>query len=150
MKKKTHKAIGEYVRYCADAMGLRDWTLRVDVASDEDLRKIDDHDGDDQVWGATCDPVRGRKYATISFGPLVIQNLLEGDRESFRITVAHELTHCHFAMLWEQLRHDLWEGRVLAQDTYDQFIKSAERNMEYGVDGVAEAIAPRLPLIELP
>jgi hypothetical protein len=149
LKKKQRKAIEHYVRYCADEMGLRDWTLKVDLrVSDADLRETDDHDGSSEVWGASCDPVRGRKYATIAFGLEVIDGLLIDDRRvDFRQTVAHELTHCHFAQLWELLRIDLLEAGI-SQHVYDVLIKGIERNMEYGVDGVADAIAPRLPLID--
>lgn len=150
MKKKVRKKIDRYVRYCANEMGLRDWTLQVDLSTADDIREVDNHDGDDQVWGAACDPVRGRKFAAIILGPRVIESLLEGNRDEFRQTIAHELTHCHFAPLWEMMRHDLWEGRLMTQDTYDVFIKSAERNLEYGVDAMAEVVAQRLPLIELP
>lgn len=150
LKKKQRKAIEHYVRYCANEMGLRDWTLAVNLlVSEADLRNTDDHDGSNEVWGASCEPVRGRKYATISFGLEVIDALIVDDRRvDFRQTVAHELTHCHFAMLWEQLRLDLLESGLLGQNVYDVFIKSVERNMEYGVDGVADAIAQRLPLID--
>ena len=150
LKKKQKKEIDRYIRFCANEMGLRDWALRVEIAHSDRLREIDSHDGDDQVWGATCDPVRGRKYATIALGPQVIDALLDGDREDFRQTIAHELTHCHFTALWEQLRADLYESRAMSQTAYDLFIASAERNLEYGVDAIADAIAPRLPLIELP
>lgn len=148
MKRKQKRAIDEYVRWCADAVGLRDWTLAVDITDDADLRATDDHDGTGQVWGAACAPIRGRKYATIKFGYEAIAGLEAGDRETFRQTLAHELTHCHFAPLWDQLRLDLLEH--LGQATYNVFIASAERNLEYGVDAVGEAIAPALPLIEFP
>lgn len=142
---RQHHDIGAYVRYCADQIGLRDWTLRVDITDDADLRATDDHDGSGEVWGAACEPVRGRKYATIKLGAEVVGVLEDGDRESFRQTIAHELTHCHLAPLWEQLRLDTI--RHFGQSTYDVFIASAERNMEYAVDAIGDAIAPRLPLI---
>lgn len=148
MKKKHQKAIEKYIRFCANEIGLRDWTfVAVFNETAEDLRETDDHDGD--VWGAACDPVRGRKVATIYLGKHVITGLIEdGDREDFRQTIAHELVHCHFAALWEVMRIDVREQ--LSQSTYDMFIANAERNLEYGVDAVADAVAPRLPLIELP
>jgi hypothetical protein len=148
LKKKQKKAIDCYVRACANEIGLRDWTLTVDITDQEDLRATDDHDGDDQVWGAACDPVKGRKYATIKFGTPNIERLLEGDLEDFRQTVAHELTHCHFAPLWDQMRLDLHKAGLLSQPVYDIFIASAERNLEYGIDAMADAIAPRLPLLD--
>lgn len=143
------KEIERYLRYCANEMGLRDWTFVVEIVERNALRDTDDFDGDDQVWGAACDPVRGRKYATIKFGVPQIEQLLEGSVEDFRQTVAHELIHCHFAALWDQLRLDLHSASLLSQPVYDVYIASVERNLEYGIDAMADVIAPHLPLIDL-
>lgn len=151
LKKKQRKEIDRYVRHCADEMGLRDWTFRVDLnVSESDLRAVDDHDGGSDVWGASCDPIRGRKYATIALGREMIGRLLDGELEEFRQTIIHELAHCHLTPLWEQIRLDLLGNNLMALSAYDVFMASAERNLEYAVDAFADAIAPRMPIIELP
>jgi hypothetical protein len=149
LTKKQRKSIKIYIRYCANELGLRDWTFQIEfLATESDLRDIDDHDGESDVWGAACDPTKGRKHATILLGKPVLERLLEGSKDEFRQTVAHELFHCHLAPLWEHLRLDLYESRALGQQAYDLFIKSAERNLEYANDAMADAAAKALPLID--
>ena len=149
LTKKRMQAIEVYIRYCADELGLRDWTFQVIFRpSVDDLRNVDDHDSRSDVWGAALDPVRGRKSAAVLLGDEVINRLLEGHKEEFRVTVAHELFHAHLAPLWEQLREDLYESKLLPYPAYDLFIKSAERNLEFANDAMAEAAAKALPLID--
>lgn len=149
LTKKRMRAIEVYVRYCANELGLRDWTFRVIFKPDaEDLRNVDDHDGRNDVWGAALDPVRGRKHANVLLGLEVLDSLLDGNKSDFRDTIAHELFHAHLTPLWEQLREDLYESKLLPFPAYDLFIKSAERNLEFANDAMAEAAAKALPLID--
>jgi hypothetical protein len=149
LTKKRMRTIEVYIRFCANELGLRDWTIQVVFKpSVDDLRNVDDHDSRSDVWGAALDPVRGRKHASVLLGDEVIERLLDGDKEEFRQTVAHELFHCHLAPLWEQLREDLYESRLLPHPAYDLFIRSAERNLEYANDAMADAAAKALPLID--
>lgn len=68
------------------------------------------------------------------------------DPEELRETVVHELVHCHLAPLWAQLRQDLLSP--FGQETYDAFLASVERNMEFGVDALSVALAKHMPLID--
>ena len=139
MRKRDRKELGRYVRWIADEMGLRDWTLRIDIAQPEAP-----NGADGMEWGASCAPIPGRKAATITFAPWQ-RNV---DLEQLRETVVHELTHCHFFGLWDTVRRDILHP--LGQTTYDVFVAGLERHMEYGVDAMAEALAPHMPLIEWP
>ncbi len=139
MRKRDHKELGRYVRAIADLMELRDWTIQVDI------RQPDTPDrADGAEWGASCRPIAGRKLATVTLHPCV----RDDSREDLRQTVVHELIHCHFFGVWDTARQDLLGP--LAQQTYDVLIAGLERNMEYGVDALADALAPHMPLIEWP
>jgi hypothetical protein len=140
VKKRDRKELGRYVRAVADEMGLRDWTLNLEVDSPD----TPDGAPDGMRWGASCEPVPGRKAATITFDPCH----REAQPEDLRETVVHELTHCHFFGVWDTIRRDLL--RSLGQDSYDLFTAGVERHMEYGIDAIAEVIAKQMPLIEWP
>lgn len=137
MRKRDRKALAHYVRHIADEMGLRDWSFNVVVEQPDTPENPDGHQ-----WGASCAPIPGRKGATLTFAPWT----RDCTREELRETVVHELTHCHFFGLWDTLRRDTLQE--LGQSAYNLLIAGCERHMEYGVDAVAEAIAPRMPLID--
>jgi hypothetical protein len=136
------RELGRYVRACADLMELRDWTIGLAYERPEAPGGSAGDTG--QEWSAALEGTIGRKNACLSIDPDC-----DGlPREELRQTVAHELAHCHFVALWHQMRIDLLAR--LSQDAYDVFIASAERNLEYGIDALADAVAPRLPLIDWP
>lgn len=139
MRKRDRRELDRYVRWVANEIGLRDWTLEVVI----DQPAVDDG-RDASKWGASCAPVVGRKYATLTFAPWHRRET----RESLRETVVHELVHCHLFGVWDTCRSDTLTH--LGQATYDVFISSVERHMEYGVDAIAEALAPHMPLIDWP
>jgi hypothetical protein len=68
--------------------------------------------------------------------------------EEQRNTIIHELLHCHFSMAQSVITDDLWDRRLLSQDAYSTFEASYRRAQEFGVDGVAMAIAQFFPLID--
>lgn len=141
MKKRDRRELERYIRGIADAMGLRDWTLALAV---ETVGRSNAPNRTEGEWGATSQSTPGRKHALITL-PKDARAL---DREELRQTVVHELVHCHFACLWDTLRLDL--GHILTEKVYWVWIAGVERAMEYGVDAVADAIAPRMPLIDWP
>jgi hypothetical protein len=119
---RDRPAYAPYVRRLADLMGLRDWTFYVPG----DQRPHDpDANAEVKCW-------RGRKHATVLFG----ESFLRADEADQRHSVVHELIHCHFAAMgWaaqEGLSADAERGWHLA--------------FEYGVDGLADAVSPLLPL----
>lgn len=132
MRKRDHRALSTYVRSCADALGLRDWLVVVErtPCDDESL--------------AQAYLVYGRKLARIRF----CRSFRDCTLEQVRQTVAHELIHCHFAAVDNMAEHDL--KAHLGDAAAHVFFGSFRRQMEYGVDGLADAVAPGLPLIRWP
>ncbi len=108
-----------YVRQLADILHLRDWRLDIDDGQPSDSEAV-----------AACNPVAGRKVATIYLSEL----FLTSDPADQRHTLTHELLHCHLGPMTRML--DIREART----------PEWTLAMEYGVDGLADAIAPLLPL----
>jgi hypothetical protein len=140
MTARARREFERYVRYIADRMELRDWTIRVDHDS------CDAKHTEGFQWQAKCSPVPGRKFAILTFDPSCFTDL---NRHELRQTVVHELVHCHFYGLWDTVRQDSLD-LIAEQDAYDVLIAGVRRHLEYGVDAVADAIAPRMPLIKWP
>jgi hypothetical protein len=118
-----------YVRRLADMVGLCDWRFVVLEEAPADTDAV-----------ANVTPVAGRKYAEFRFRP----DFFDDGPEERRATVLHELIHCHLAAISEQVRSDLLTH--LGQATYDVFVAAFLRQLEYAVDGMAEAWAELLPL----
>lgn len=138
MKKKHRKAFGNYVRWIADEMGLRDW--RFELTFKEPTPHQNPADGNVRI--ASCEITPGRRLADLTFDP----DIRNHESEELRETVVHELTHCLFGDLWDQMRRDLLQS--MGQEGYDHFIASAERNLEHGIDATAVALAQHMPLID--
>jgi hypothetical protein len=108
-----------YVRRLGDILHLKDWRLDVDDGSPSDPTAV-----------AACNPCPGRKIATIYLG----ESFLTDDAAGQRHTIAHELIHCHLGPMTRML------------DARETMTPEVTLAMEYGVDGLADAIAPLLPL----
>lgn len=130
MKKKQRKKIGKYIRCLADCTSLRDWSFTLF------------HEPLPEESGAfaTVKPVYGRKIAEIT----LCNNFVDLDPDKQRHILVHELIHCHFDMC------DNFFENVLQQLVGIQVYKTAFADyrqwMEFGVDAMAEALAPHLPL----
>jgi len=111
-----------YVRSIADAFGLRDWTIRI---SDEAPPEDD--------TGANMEAVHGRRYAIIQLSDGFLDGMPPEDQRYF---VVHELTHVHQAH----------QDRLAFNEMTDVVHRQYELAAEYGVDGIATAIAPFFPL----
>lgn len=142
VRKRDRKALDAYVRLVADAMGLRDWNIVAAFGKVKHDAKNKPQKGED--WCATCAPTPGRKHADITFAPY----MRDAPREDLRQTTVHELVHVHFYGMWDTLRRDTLI--LLDQEPYDVWIAGVERHMEYGVDALADALAPHMPLIAWP
>lgn len=138
MTRAEKEAVIEYVREIGNQLHLKDWEFVVYFKA-----PIDKEDPEFE-WGAQADCIPGRKHCEVSFG-FDVRYL---EPEEFRQTVTHELLHCHFTALWHQPRQDL--SKRLSQDTYDVFMGSYERNLEYAVDALADVLAPQMPFIRWP
>ncbi len=109
-----------YVRTLADLMTLKDWRVLVDdeVADDGN--------------NAQVSITYGQKHARIWFS----WDFATKPAEERRYTVVHELLHCHFDMADRIAGHGLKKGQRNA----------VLLALEHGVDDVARALAPHLPL----
>jgi hypothetical protein len=110
-----------YVRHLADRLGLKDWQVFV----------LDELPATDSAY-ARIEIPHGRKYANVTLS----NNMLKGTEEEQRHAIVHELLHCHFAF------GDRAARTMLSERDYGIY----EDGFELGVDGVAVAIAPLLPL----
>lgn len=132
MKGRDRKELHRYIRWVADAMELRDWTLV--------LSRIDAEDGDNGHINLTY----GRKLATIR----LCSDFRTMEPEQQRHTIVHELVHCHLEPAHNMVGNDLEKmlGKPADQVFYDGF----RRQAEYATDALASAIAKHMPLIEWP
>ena len=110
-----------YIREIADRLRLRDWTIDL---SDEGT----DRDG---VSALVC-VADQRKFARLYLG----DDFLDMTPDEQRHCLAHELLHCHFGWATN------WARQRLADPEREPF----ERLHEIGIDGLADAIAPLMPL----
>jgi hypothetical protein len=132
MRKRDRKALGRYIRWCADAMELRDWTIELM------------HDPCEPDCNASVEIVYGRKFARV----FVNQDFRAYDPERQRHTIVHELVHLHLESACSMVRNDL--EHYLPRPVDHVFWEGYKRQVEYGVDALASAIAKHLPLVEWP
>lgn len=132
MTKQDRKALAEYVRSVANEMELRDWTIEV----------LAEPCADGNVAYVTC--TFGRKQAQVSFA----HDFRDRAPEEQRDTVVHELVHLHLESATSMVRNDLepWLGKQADAMFFDGY----RRQIEYGVDALAAAVAKHLPVIAWP
>lgn len=127
--KKQRKHLGEYVRWMANELELRDWTVTVSRESPVNPE-----------YAATVDCTYGRKCLTIKF----CENFLTSHTpEQQRSTVCHELIHAHFkAIQWayNNLQTEL------SPSAYRMGWEGINDQLEFGIDAMADAVAKHLPL----
>jgi len=131
----------EYVRHCANLMGLRDYTCNYD-------REDPDGGSDPTVMGAIrVNPTRRHFTIWLPRGWYDEASGTKAQRESARHTVCHELIHVHFKRLdglCQNLKTNL--GDVAWATWWD----GMRDEMEITVDDLASVLAPTLPLPVLP
>ena len=110
-----------YARDLADRMGLKDWAIAI-------IRGQPDNEDT-----ASIECVFGRKIANVKLSDDFLE---ESTPEEQRQTLCHELAHALFMPMHLFLRDEL-DGSAY---------KAYHLLMEYGIDGVADAIAPHMPL----
>lgn len=129
MTHRQYRSLARYVSLIAAEMGLRDWTLSFP------------HEASEDGTLAEVDTTYGRKHATIRF----CADWMTRPPEEQRHAVIHELLHVHFAQE-RQAVHDAFA--VLTHDASSLAADAYRLGHEYGVDGVADAIAHFYPLWE--
>lgn len=126
MSEKDWKILEDYVRWVANEVGLKDWKVNV-------LRELPekaDHAGE-------CDCLFGRKIANITFH----KNFRSDRPEQQRQTVVHELLHCHFAAAESTVYNMGFKSGLLTDMQREAIYGSYMQAHEYGIDGVAVALA---------
>lgn len=132
MTRRDRKALGRYIRFVADAMELRDWTF------------VLSHDPAPDDCHAHITNTYGRKLAVIQ----VASDFRSAPPEQQRQTICHELVHCHLESSTNMVLNDLSEH--LGKQADWLFWESFKRQIEYGVDALASALAKHMPLIVWP
>ncbi len=125
MTKKQAQWLYDYVRLVANQFALRDWDFDVEEPEPED-----------DAFASVC-PTYGRKY----FRLRVCSNFFTSTLEKQRHTIAHELIHCHMAPAERWIATCADNGKLS-----NTAIQAFHMNLEYGVDGLADAVASLLPL----
>ncbi|MEO5929748.1 MAG: hypothetical protein ABIR47_07440 [Candidatus Kapaibacterium sp.] len=131
MTEAEYKILDEYMRTIADRLMLRDWTIIV-------KRDACGENSAGDMWG-----LKGRKVAYIR----VADDFRTTSEAEQRHTVVHELLHCHFESAWHVIEHDLKSTGALGGPLHMMCYESFKRQMEFGVDGVADALDPYMPPI---
>jgi hypothetical protein len=118
----------EWVRTCANTLGLSDWEIEVRRESlpDDTLGR--------------CFVPRARQSARILIG----DTFAEASREEQRATIVHELLHCHFAPLVEIVEESL--PMLLGKPAYHSFETAHDLALERCLEAQAVAFANLLPL----
>lgn len=119
----------DYLKDLSLLMKLTDWDIRVDWA-----RKA----GTDNL--AEIIATYGQKRAVLRLGRKFLRDSA-GDQ---RHTLVHELVHCHISNIMDLVwsTHD----QVFTTKQAKMLEPSFELSMESTVDGIADAIAPMMPL----
>jgi len=118
---------GPYLRFLADEMGLRDWTVQLECGPLENAEHV-----------AEIQRIYGRKHARIRVSPEFWTEHPERQAQ----TLIHELLHCHFAGVQDA---GVILGGVLHRKAYAAWHPPFEHQVEYAVDALAGVLARLLP-----
>jgi hypothetical protein len=113
-------ALAPYVRRLADLLELRDWHLELKYSPPEDSSQ------------ATIFLTNGRKRADLH----LCYEFFDMTPEEQRQCLCHELVHCHFGAV----------GFMVEEENDAKTYRAFVRLLEYGIDAMADAIAPHMPL----
>jgi len=139
MTNAEFRRLGEYVRWMADAMGLRDWYFNLKHSP-----PLRDDESVDKGAGARIEIYWGKRYADIS----VCEEFRTMRPDRQRQFICHELVHCHLdhldSLTDNKLRDHMgemhWQGWHMGFDLA----------FENAIDAIADAWARKLPLISWP
>ena len=120
MSSSKRTAFASYVRQLADQFGLKDWAIEVPETPPDGTAIA-------ATWMAY-----GQRLARIHLSDKFLCDTPEDQRD----TIVHELLHLHFAAM---------DGLVTDWLEADKH-KAYSRMFEYGIDAIAIAVSPRLPL----
>lgn len=130
MRKRDRQALAAYVRFVADRLELRDWTLVLEP------------EPPDQDIEAHVRPLFGRRVAALRFSTQF--RGLDADRQ--RYVVCHELVHLHLDRISTYLENDL--EALVGKPAHAVVWSRHVEDVEMAVDGMAEAFAPTVPHLD--
>lgn len=130
LEQEDYDTLNEYIQKLKDKIGLRDWVIY--------LSKEPTSEGQH----ATFQAFYGQKRGIIE----VNEDFRKYPAGYIRMTIVHELVHCHLAGSLDVMIHDLPD--LLTADQYDSFFANYKRHLEFGVDGIATNWAKKFPLIK--
>lgn len=150
MKKKHHHELCRYTRYLADEMGLRDWTINVWIGETKEddpsilAHPLGEKDPVHNVVG-TCEVVYGQRWAIIT----IPDGEEKRSPEETRLTIVHELLHCHLDHLYTFTRNFIGnEAETPAVQNMAYAV--ARQQLELCIDAISRAWMQKLPVIEWP
>jgi hypothetical protein len=139
MTEKEWAVLEEYVRECADMMGLTDWDIQIprDETPDDDPNGI-------AVAQTHC--VFGQRRATITFHP----TFRDKEPDEQRNAVIHELLHIHWWPGWDFVWYLTHHADLVTSAEGNRLWAVYKQHSEYSINGVSEAWACDFEYIEWP
>lgn len=128
---EQRKVIGNYLRWVANHMNLRDWTLELMFDPPSNANAI-----------AQVRPVYGRRIACV----WLMRSFADMEPEKARHAIVHELVHVitnDITSLVENL-----SGKLLGESAFAVLWEATKERNELATDLIAELIAPHMPLID--
>lgn len=125
--------LGHYVRWVADAMHLRDWTVLLQLANEEPP-------GADLVC---VSGVPGRRVAVMHLPVPAFFD--DAEPEARKRALVRGLARLHFAGLRQHARR---LERPLGPYVAELFLRLYDDQLDRGIDGLASALADLLPTYE--
>lgn len=120
--------IGKYIRWMANELELRDWTIFLSH------KEPDDHD-----HGACIRCIYGQKKAELKLRG----DFFEASLEEQRQTIAHELIHLHLSGIRWQFNNI---GNNLPGPLFDAIWLGIHDQIEFATESMADVAAKHLPL----
>lgn len=115
-----------YVLKIAREFGLGSWEINVVDETEDNL--------------ASCRSIDGAHEATIALS----EEYQELSPDEKRETVVHEVLHIFADPAWQMIQVDL--PPLLGLNAITPFHAAYKRLLEFQIDGLAKAVAPRFPL----
>ncbi len=130
MTKARHREVTKYIYSLQELLALKDWTVEL---------SFEEPDEESTLGSTTC--TYGRKNAIIRVAPEFHELSLYDQRH----IIVHELLHCHLA----RMRYVVINLKDhLSSSVFSLAFDSHMDELEFTVDAMADALAPKCPLPE--
>ena len=143
MNNRDFAELTRYVRWCANEVGLRDWTINLQLATKIDV--VGSYEKSSlYVAMGQCHPTPGKKYADVTLQA----DCRKWDVGFLRRIIIHELIHCHLADMREFPRMYLFD--TMPKRQYHAFMFGFDLAWEHATNAIAVDWARLLPMIVWP